>query len=358
MSTTIPATVATQSSSEQNTSLPCWSFVPKLERNEPEAVARSLLECIGIGIESIIQAGEISHFALSAYLPGSSERSRFFNPLVEAGFLSKSEARAEGQSPKISKLGTIGQYGSVLRTPEIKARLSPGYSTCYAAVQLFKEIETPDPIATMIDLLKKANGDANREFLGQQVKELKRAKANQAATQRRSVSVPAENLDAGATKKAELVYLTPTVKDNKRFLHEYAEPDALSISYRVHELVAEIAVAVCVTELRNYPVVADVILPYSGFKYMKKVYLLERPSSAEVSEAKIAIVATKAHAHELPIINDPWESESRDGKALADRLAPDASARLHVFADEPTSGWQCLTSDAAWAEMPSLQGVS
>ncbi len=335
-----------------STSLPQGEF-------SPEVLAHALLECVRAGTEAIIQAGQIAHFAMQTFGPGSSERAEFFQHLVECGFISKAEARAEGQSPKISKLSAIGAHAEILRRPEIMSRLNPGYSTFYEAVQLYREVETEsDPVATIADLLAKADGDVNREFLVQQKKDLRRKKASPSIAQIPEGDIISEKRHEDDRSAAELVYLTPTGKDNRRFQQEYATADALSAAYRVNELIAHAAIAVCVTELHNYPVVADLVLPYSGFKYVKKVYLLERPSSAEVSDAKIAIVATRSGSQELPNINGVWDSEKHDGKTLAVQLAPNARSKLHVFASQASPGWECLVGDDAWSEMPSLQGAA
>jgi hypothetical protein len=293
---------------------------------------------------------------LRTFAVGSPERREFFQALVARGFLSEAEARAEGQSSKISKLCAIGENADFFRREEILSRLSPGYSNLYEAVQLLREIRKRSAQAeeAMATLLEGANGDVNREFLVNARQALKREATD---SQRRTNPDSDEpEIRADAPSLAELLLLTPRRPDLRPFNDDYANPDALA-AFRLNQMVTSNAVAVSIVEARDLAVVIDRVLPLAGFKYIRKVHLLSKPTSSDITGAKLAVVAVRtknALTHAL----EPWGSDIPDERALAMQVAPDAVAKLQAFATDSAPGWTCLPGTDVWSEMPSLKGAA
>jgi hypothetical protein len=326
-------------------------------RLSPEEFAQALVARVRNGTEAIIQAGEIASHALRKFAAGSPERKQFFLTLVENGFLSEAEARAEGQSPKISKLCAIGENATVLRGSKILPRLSPGYSNMYEAVQLLREVRkhSAEVEESLAALLHGANGDVNREFLVNTRKELKRGETHERPNLSNQNS-DIQTVVGDTSAPAELLLLTPGKNDLRHFFGDYADPDALA-AFRLNQMVAKNAIALCIIEARDYPVVSDRILPLAGFKYVKAVHLLWKPTSSEITNEKIAIVATRTNSTP-PKMMKPWEMESYSDRALAVQLAPDAVTKLHAFALDSAPGWMCLPGGGVWTEAPSLKGIA
>ena len=324
--------------------------------NSPESLANALAARFQRGTEAIIQAGEIANYALRTFPAGSLERSQFFLTLVENGFLSRAEARAEGQSPKISKLSAIGENAPFLRSAEIISRLSPGYSNMYEAVQLLREARkhSADPEEKVTDILRATDGEVSRDFIVKMRKSLKQQKSHR-PTESREQGLESAELMGDAAAPAELLLLTPDKHDIRRFAEDYANPDALT-ALRINRMVAKKAVALCIVETRDFPIAANRILPLAGFKYIKKVHLLSRPTSSEITTSKIAIVAARTNVVPPETI-DPWESDANDDRSLATQMAPNSGAKLHAFADDSAPGWTCLLGGDVWSEIPSLKGV-
>lgn len=326
------------------------------DSDSPENLAHELTACIRSGAEAIIRAGEIASYAMRTFPAGSPPRGRFFISLVEQGFLSEAEARAEGQSSKISKLCAIGEHSNFLRQKNILCRLSPGYSNFYQAVLLLREVRKHSAQAeeTMASLLDGANGDVNREFLVKTRKALKKRSANDPASTEGGTDSTTAQIDFSSP--AELVLLTPKKADLRLFTEDYSDPDALS-AFHLNRMVAPGAIAVCIADVRDLPVVMDRLLPLSGFKYIKKVRLTSIPASSDITQAKVAIVACRAN-NALPNEIEPWDFDVLDERALAVQAAPNAAAKLHAFATDTADGWTCLSGSNVWSEMPSLKGAA
>jgi hypothetical protein len=113
-------------------------------------------------------------------------------------------------------------------------------------------------------------------------------------------------------------------------------------------------VAVCIVEARDLAVVIDRVLPLSGFKYIRKVHLLSKPTSSDITGAKLAVVAVRAN-NALTDALEPWGSDILDERTLAIQVAPNAVAKLHAFAADSAPGWTCLPGTDVWSEMPSLK---
>ncbi len=331
-------------------------FMPEadpIEEANPQKLAHALATRINNSKESIIQAGEIANFALRTFRPVSLERKEFFQALVESAFLSTAEARAEGQSPKISKLCAIGEEAAFLRREEIISLLSPGYSIMYEAVQLLREVRkrSSNPEEVVVDTLRGAAGDVNREFIVSARKALKRPMSNEDSEQE------PRDISANNSTAAELLLLTPQKADTRRFAEDYANPDAMA-GFRINHMVAKNAVALCIAEIRDYPTIAGRLLPLAGFKHIRKVYLLSRPNVSEITDAKIGIVASRTNGALPDGLMQPWEAGTTDDRTLALQIAPNAVSKLHAFATSTAPDWTCLAGHEVWSEMPSLKGMA
>lgn len=326
----------------------------------PESFAETCLDHLQKGLDHIIQGAEVCHSALKTFPPHSPERRRFFAVLVNAKFLSPEEARGEGQSSKIAKMNLIGANASILRRDEVKQLLPDGYSCAYVAAQLYMEIakRSDAPFETFVSDMKEANGDLNRQFLEKKLKERKseNSKRPKARDSLSEVAANAQTTSAQASVLADFVYLTPKPADIRRFNEDYASPDALGEAYRVNRLISDTAIGLCVTDTANLHVVVSRIFPLSGLKYVRKFYLLQKPEQADVTTAKIAVIATRTRSQEIPPLENIWDRANYNEGDLAADLSPTAKHKLHVFARGVSQGWNCLVGNSAWEGLPSLKG--
>jgi len=104
------------------------------------------------------------------------------------------------------------------------------------------------------------------------------------------------------------------------------------------------------------PVIENKLLPLCGFRRLSRVLLAQRPTSPDITDAEIIIMAERGKMRLSPPEDGGWLDDAGpiDSLAIAARLCPDASSRLQVFAPAQADGWRCLVGDDSWAEVPSV----
>jgi hypothetical protein len=281
--------------------------------------------------------------------------------LVDGRVLSRAEARLGMAAPKLSKLLKIGQSADLLRRSEIAQFLMPSYTTIYQLLVLSETL--PDDhkeqkIQALISILTACPGEISREYLIEATRRLKRenvvAAVNGIRHPEHSPIEPKSRDLLEAGEQFDLLLLTPSKRDLRLLRADYSD-GTLERCLPLFKLIQESAAAVIAAQIADFPLVGNVILPLCGFQRPSGVLLTRRPTSPDISEAEILITAERGGMRLVPPEDGLWLDKAgpADASAIATRLCPDASRKLHVFASAQADGWFCLSH--SWAEMPSVR---
>jgi hypothetical protein len=148
----------------------------------------------------------------------------------------------------------------------------------------------------------------------------------------------------------DLVLLTPSKRDLKLLLADYAEPEkTLKRCLPLDQAMEEDVAVVIAAKISDLPAITDVLAIY-GFKQPSRVLLAGRPDRADVTDAEVFIIAERG-VIEFSEPEGGW-LDGADPVEIAGQLYPDeSSSSLLVFGSTERNGWQCR----GWAEMPSVR---
>jgi len=287
----------------------------------------------------------------------------FLAALVDDHVLPRAEAKFGRAAPKLCKLIKIGEHADLLQRKEIIPFLEPGYTTLYQLVVLAEELpKDKEPRVTeLLRILTNCRGEVSRDFL---IEETRRRKQARGAAKRVAAarvtgepSAAAQTLPAliEAGEQFELVLLTPGERDLARLRADYADGSTLERCLPQLKRIEHSAAVVIVARISDMPLLANVLLPLCGFPRLSRVLLARQPTSPDVTEAEIFVTAGRGEIALSAPEDAKWLDDPIDSAAIAARLFPAASRRLHVFASAQTTGWCCLVGDDSWAEEPSLR---
>jgi hypothetical protein len=158
----------------------------------------------------------------------------------------------------------------------------------------------------------------------------------------------------GSGRRFDLMLLTPSKYDLQRLADDYADPDALRKCLPLAEHVEESATIIVAAHVRDLPVIANVLLPLAGLKGPARVLLVGEPKSPDITDARIVITAKRGDI-ELTV---PDKLDEADVIEIAERLCPDASRTLHLFAATAAkaSESRCVViGDDSWKQEPSVR---
>jgi hypothetical protein len=121
-------------------------------------------------------------------------------------------------------------------------------------------------------------------------------------------------------------------------------------SLKVHERVADDAIAIVVARLIDFPIVATRLLPHCGFDGVARVMLARDFLVRDVTNAQVVIIGLRGRKpFQLP--KDfvwPGNDQPIDAVSIAARVEPGAANRLHVFASHETEGWISVIGGKNW----------
>jgi len=295
--------------------------------------------------EQVIQAGELVYGALTMYRGELPALKRFIAVLVRANVLTARDGQLLERSPKLQKLAKIGQYPDLARLPEISSRIR-GYSGLHQALVLHEslpgdESERTDALLTILATAE-AKGVLTRQYLEQQTRRVKSERRNRADNRPKHIPSP-DGAPESEPSSYGLVLMTPTEDDLKRIADTFFDESNIGLCGQVYER-CEDAVTVVVAPLRFLPVVTSLLL--QGFDE-PRVFLFSEPVGPDVTDARAIIVAARGRDANPLTECITWDGDD-DVSQLAERIAPDARNRLHVFADQKREGWHALTGNANW----------
>lgn len=293
----------------------------------------------------------------------------FITGLVDGRVLSRAEAKLGRAAPKLSKLIKIGDQADLLRRTEIFPFLGPSYTTIYHVTVLFEKLPKGDEEQTIKELeriLAKCPGELSRDYLIEETSRLKkglkpkRSAATGVTAARVSGEPPAAQKPRdliAAGEEFDLLVLTPREKDLAHLRADYSDGSTLARCLPLHRLTAHDAAAIIMARMSDVPVIEDKLLPLCGFRRLSRVLLVQRPTCPDVTDAEVMITAEHGEMRLNPPEDGNWFDDAGpiDSLAIAARLFPATSRRLHVFAPAQADGWHCLVGDGSWAERPSLR---
>jgi hypothetical protein len=288
----------------------------------------------------------------------------FLAALVDDHVLPRAEAKFGRAAPKLCKLIKIGEHADLLQRKEIIPFLEPGYTTLYQLVVLAEELpkDKEQRVTELLRILANCRGEVSRDFLIEETR--RRKQARRAAKRVAAARITGEPSDAQtlpplieAGQQFELVLLTPGERDLARLRADYADGSTLERCLPQLKRIEHSAAVVIVARISDMPLLANVLLPLCGFPRLSRVLLARQPTSPDVTEAEIFVTAERGEIGLSAPEDARWldDADPIDSAAIAARLFPAASRRLHVFASAQTAGWRCLVGDDSWAEEPSLR---
>jgi hypothetical protein len=151
-------------------------------------------------------------------------------------------------------------------------------------------------------------------------------------------------------KRFDLVLLTPSKRDLKLLLADYAEPEkTLKRCLPLDQIMEADAALIIAAKISDLPAITDVLAIY-GFKRPSRVLLARRPDGADVTDAEVFIIAERG-VIDFSEPEDGWLNDA-DAVEIAEQLYPgESSSSLLVFGSTEADGWRCR----GWAEMPSVR---
>jgi hypothetical protein len=286
----------------------------------------------------------------------------FLRALVAGHVLSRAEARLGLAAPKLCKLVKIGQGADLLQRSQIAPFLMPSYTTLYQLIVLYEALpdgEGGQKTAALVRILSACPGEVSREYLIEATRRLKlarnMAKAVNGIPERPSTDTkPFDLMEAG--EQFDLLLLTPRKNDLRSLRADYGDGFTLERCLPLLNRIERSAAVVITARITDLPLIENVLLPLTGFPSLSHVLLLLRPTSPDLTQSEVLITAERGQM-QLTSEECAWSDGlgSIDASAIAARLYPDASRRLHVFAPKQVDGWHCLVGDDSWAEMPSVR---
>lgn len=315
-------------------------------------------------VKSFIAACARTNTAIERFQHDDSAIKKFMSVLVAGRVLSEQEGRAELGSSKLSKLRQIGKHSDMLLRPEVLRLLQSGYSLIYQVTVLFEKLEG-DEDAKVAEILRMfvEYEVLNREDLIKATKLVKRARLDAPAenndlapmeTEFTTYTVP-NLIESG--QRFDLLFLTPSARDMRLLAEDYPDETILSHCLRLHEVVADNAVALVTARIRDLPIVANRLLPHCGFGRLSNVLLPCEPIQSDLVDAEVFIAAKRGKAVPIFVPERGWLKEyvSQDAVSIADQLTPSSVHKLHVFASAASAGWMSVVGDDCWIEKPSVR---
>jgi hypothetical protein len=339
----------------------------ELEAADPTTEANRIVEQLNAGVTAVIAACERTKNALDRFEPDQRALEEFTGALMRARVITPVDALLGARSPKLSKFRKIGEHAHRLRDNRILPLLQPGYSVLYEVVTLYEALAGSETEKTdrLVRILQGCEGGLSRDYLIAEKKRVKRTlparapgDAQAAPGLEDSQASPTVSHLAEAGKRADLLLMTPGREDVRRLAQHYADEATLPRCLSLHQFVAESAIAVVITRVRDLPVIAGRLLPHCGFPRLSRVLLMRRPDEPDIADAEVIVTAERGRRPDEDLAlpqGGTWPAEmSGDPTAIADRLVPNAVNKLHVFASTMLDGWQSLVGPDSWAEKPSL----
>ncbi len=289
----------------------------------------------------------------------------FLLKLVEGRVLTLREARLRLGSSQLNKLRKIGKYANALRRPDILPYLVSGYSVIYQACILLEqklEGDEAQRTAGLAQILQRcpANEDISRGYLidtGKLLDASKRALASMSADDSRPEAAARSAKVLALGERFDLLVITPTDKDIALLRRDYVD-GSLERALQLYQRMDANAAAVIILPVLDALVLANRLLHLAGFHRPTSASLVRHPIFPKVSDAQFIITAERG---EMPISSADdlaWldDGAELDARAIAERLYPTASRKLHAFAATKRDGWTCLVGDQEnWVEKPSIK---
>ncbi len=323
------------------------------------------------GVDALIDAGILMMESLRAFANDADQLDAFITGLVDVHLLTPREARLRLVSPKLVKLRAIGECADFLRRKEIAPYLGPGYSTVYQLIVLYRTLPEGDDeqrVKRLLGILENCPGEITRDYLSEETDHLKQSqKASKSKREAQPATSGQTAIDAAAdgtakdladtSQQVDLVLLTPRERDLKRLATNYADDDTLKTRLPLVQALQQsdnLAAVVVAREL-DLPLIVDRLLPLCGFGRPSRILLAQQPKSLDVTDAEIVVIAERGESM-LSLPGDGvWLDDA--GKlnplAVATRLYPEATRKLHLFAPARTEGWRSIIGDDTWAEEQS-----
>ncbi len=326
------------------------------------------------GFEAIIRVGVRVYDCLRAFEGNDERTDTFIRALEDLDVLTRNEARLGLHSSQLSKLRSIGEHAMLLRRPEISRVLGPSYPKLYQLTVLFNELpgEEDQKLRSLLEILEPAGDRAfegvrtevTREYLARQTaavkQQKKRAKKSRAPAHPETPGGADDStLSALIEARAEFDLVAMDVTGRCKLLgDEYAPGYGLEDCLPLYKVMADHRAIVVLAKISDFPAIETKLLPACGFRRRPEVLMPRQPTSPLVTEAEILIAMHEGgEGPDLQALSD-WipGDEPVSVAALAQRLYPAATRRLHAFAEAQVAGWQCLLGeDRTWVKEPSLR---
>jgi hypothetical protein len=342
MSETLDASVSTPLNPNLFGSTIDLGFSPS--KIDPSTLASQIARLVRSGVRNEIEAYVLFDEGERAYKGDPELAERFLQGLVLENLIPRRSARLGLDASKASMLRKIGQNADVLLDDRVFKHLRPGRSLLYHVILLHEalpgtESEKFEKIAELFE----AEGQISRKFLIDQTKLAEQSKE----PPKDGTPDPWEK---DFHEPIDLVFVDLDKRDARKLneVHQGLEEPRWA---RVHEVISKEAVAIVHARVSDLPVIEDKLLSRCGFGSISKVLLVHDPLEPDVTDAEIVVVAVNGSDDRAHCSEFSWSAngEAIDPVLLAERLVPDSSGRLELFAKAQRDGWLCIVGDANWS---------
>lgn len=319
---------------------------------EAEELASRIVTCLRTRNGAVIQAGRLVYEAVIRFRRDRVAFNRFIDVLVESNVLTKGDGRLRERAPKLSKLYKIGQCADILERQDIAGVLPDGLSVLYQTAVLLEAQPGDENARTekLIELIR--DGQAAQELSRGYLEQLTKA-AKQAARPKKPTLVTDKGSEtpvyADRVVPFDFFLLTPSEEDVRRLDQDIANESSLPVCRRLNEISADEAVTLSIVPFIAVPTLVKRVLDECGFR-VSKTYLVRQPLSADVTDVPVIVVAERGKDAAIQMPDGDWLSDDlvADMVALAERVSPKESNRLHVFGDQSSCGWSALVGEDNW----------
>jgi hypothetical protein len=304
-----------------------------------------VLSGLRAGPLAVIDAGVRTAETIRRYHQDPESIDAFIGVLADGNLLSQRERKLGLASPKLSKLCTIGDHATLLRSDEVLEHFletgSSGYSVFYQLLIYYKTLQGDGEarFEQLVTLLRARRPSSRKDF-SDLTQEAKKAKV-------RASEIPEQGAAFENGQRFDLILATlEDRRDRRRLGDDYA--DELPYCRRIHEIVAEQAVAIVIARITDLPVIENKLL--AGFA-VSQILLLRDPIDPDVTQAQVAVIAVRGRRDDKLITNFRWlpHGEPLDAISLAEQLVPKAKNKLHLFATAETEGWCSIVGETNWS---------
>jgi hypothetical protein len=294
-----------------------------------------------------LEGCKIIHQVMEATGKDNVGRNNFLGRLVVEKVITQAQAKVGREDPTISKLCTTGANYAWLACEAMRPVLPQSFSAMYEMVLVRDRLSGSEDEKTenLVTMLRQHEGAITREVLTELKHKLTSEQLDERSINDLELpSVPRPSLVA-QKPEYDVVLLTPGARDISKIATDYANESELGERLPALRKLKQKGAGIILVPLRDSAVVVAKLVPLMGQGRPRQFHLVRQPTVSSIGAEPVLIVASRGP---LPAETNLFSNEGDGVPALAERLFPDAEAKLHAFSQHTAPGWDCLSSEETW----------